>query len=258
VLYRDRRDLTARPLRDRHARLEDVVANSDLVFPVRRLAADGLEAWKQVVACGYEGYVANDEASAYEGARTRRWLKVKQKGWTVEEDRWRRRGSAPALVCNQDVAGSSPAPESQLHWVMSEHVALVGRTGAGKTSALHLVAGLYPPWSGSIRVAGRDPVRLDESERRRVLGVVPQVVQLFSGTVMENLTLSDPSLPDAAVYEACRIAGPDAFIRALPQGYHTDLSGSGSGTGAHLSAGTAAAAGPRACPRPQTTGAALR
>ena len=118
-----------------------------------------------------------------------------------------------------------------------EHVALVGRTGAGKTSALHLAAGLYPPWSGSIRVAGRDPVRLDESERRRVLGVVPQVVQLFSGTVMENLTLSDPSIPDAAVHEACRIAGADAFIRALPQGYHTRLSGTGSGTGTHLSAG---------------------
>jgi len=118
-----------------------------------------------------------------------------------------------------------------------EHVALVGRTGAGKTSALHLVAGLYQPWNGSIRVAGRDPVRLDESERRRVLGVVPQVVQLFSGTVMENLTLDDPSISDAAVYEACRIAGADAFIRALPQGYHTGLSGSGGGTGTHLSAG---------------------
>ena len=118
-----------------------------------------------------------------------------------------------------------------------EHVALVGRTGAGKTTALHLVAGLYQPWSGGIRVAGRDPARLDESERRRVLGVVPQVVQLFSGTVMENLTLNDPSVPDAAVYEACRIAGADAFIRLLPLGYHTGLSGSGSGTGTHLSAG---------------------
>jgi ATP-binding cassette, subfamily B, multidrug efflux pump len=70
-----------------------------------------------------------------------------------------------------------------------------------------------------------------------VLGVVPQVVQLFSGTVMENLTLSDPGIPEAAVYEACRIAGADAFIRALPEGYHTGLSGGGSGTGAHLSAG---------------------
>jgi ATP-dependent DNA ligase len=60
LLYCDRRDLTARPLGDRRARLEDVVAN-DLVFPVRRLAADGLEAWKQVIEHGYEGYVAKDK-----------------------------------------------------------------------------------------------------------------------------------------------------------------------------------------------------
>jgi bifunctional non-homologous end joining protein LigD len=91
LLYHDRRDLTGRPLRDRRARLEDVVANNDLVFAVRRLAPDGLEAWKQAVERGYEGYVAKDEASSYEGGATRRWLKVKQKGWTLEEDRWQRR-----------------------------------------------------------------------------------------------------------------------------------------------------------------------
>jgi ATP-binding cassette subfamily B protein len=118
-----------------------------------------------------------------------------------------------------------------------EHVALVGRTGAGKTSALHLLAGLYRPWSGSILVAGHDPTLLDDLERRRALGVVPQVVQLFSGTIMENLTLGDTSIPDAAVHEACRIAGAETFIRALPQGYDTPLSGSGRGKGAHLSTG---------------------
>jgi ATP-dependent DNA ligase len=53
-------DLTARPLRDRRARLENVVAGSELVFPVRRLAPDGLEAWTQVTERGYEGYVAKD------------------------------------------------------------------------------------------------------------------------------------------------------------------------------------------------------
>jgi hypothetical protein len=51
------------------------------------------EAWKQVVERGY-GYIAKDEASVYEGGPTRRWLKVKQKGWTVAEDGWRRRISA--------------------------------------------------------------------------------------------------------------------------------------------------------------------
>ena len=61
---------------------------------MRRLAHDGMEAWKQLVERGYEGYVAKDEASVYERGPTRRWLKVKQKDWTVAEDGWRRRISA--------------------------------------------------------------------------------------------------------------------------------------------------------------------
>jgi ATP-dependent DNA ligase len=63
LLYRDGRDLSARPLRDRRARLENVVAGNNLVFLVRRLAPDGLEAWAQVVERGYEGYVAKDAPS---------------------------------------------------------------------------------------------------------------------------------------------------------------------------------------------------
>ena len=63
---------------------------------MRRLASDGLEAWTQVIARDYEGYVAKDEASLHEAGPTRRWLKVKQKGWTVEEDRWQRRISSRA------------------------------------------------------------------------------------------------------------------------------------------------------------------
>jgi ATP-dependent DNA ligase len=62
---------------------------------VRRLAPDGLGAWAQVVEHGYEGFVAKDDTSPYEAGPTRRWLKVKQREWTVEEDRWKRRISAP-------------------------------------------------------------------------------------------------------------------------------------------------------------------
>jgi ATP-dependent DNA ligase len=67
LLYHGGRDVSASPLRERRARLEDVVAGSELVFPVRRLAPDGLAAWQQVVERGYEGYVAKDEASRYDG-----------------------------------------------------------------------------------------------------------------------------------------------------------------------------------------------
>jgi ATP-binding cassette subfamily B protein len=113
-----------------------------------------------------------------------------------------------------------------------EHIVLVGRTGAGKSSILHLLGGLYTPWRGTLRVAGADPALLTDDERRRVLGVVLQVVQLFRGTVLDNLTLGDASVSRQAVQRAATIAGADAFIQALPQSYDTLL-----GSGLQLSAG---------------------
>jgi len=118
-----------------------------------------------------------------------------------------------------------------------EHVALVGRTGAGKSSILHLVGGLYPVWGGSVRIVGQDPRLLDEAERRRVIGVVPQKVQLFSGSVFDNLTLGDGSVSRESAERAAKIAGADSFVRALPQGYDTPLSDAGRGRGVQLSAG---------------------
>ena len=61
-----------------------------MVFPVCRLAANGMEAWAWVLERGYEGYVAMEGACVYESGPTRRWLKVKVPGWTDPEDRWRR------------------------------------------------------------------------------------------------------------------------------------------------------------------------
>jgi ATP-binding cassette subfamily B protein len=118
-----------------------------------------------------------------------------------------------------------------------EQLALVGRTGAGKSSAIHLLCGLYAPWSGRIRVAGTDPRALSEAERRRVVGVVPQTVQLFGGTVWDNLTLGDASARRESVEQAARMAGVDGFVSALPAGYNTRLSGTGRGKGVQLSEG---------------------
>jgi len=152
-----------------------------------------------------------------------------------------RQGGLPPIQLDDVVFGYAEGQpvlhRSSLVVNAGEHVALVGRTGAGKTSALHLLAGLYAPWAGTVRVASRDPRSLKESERRRILGVVPQVVQLFSGTVFENLTLRDDSVSEDAVLEAARIAGADAFVRALPQGYRTMLVGGSGGSGTQISAG---------------------
>ena len=117
-----------------------------------------------------------------------------------------------------------------------EHVAVVGRTGAGKSSIFHLLAGLYQPWSGTIRLAGRDPRMITDEERRHLVGVVPQYVQLFTGTVADNLTLGDPRIAADQIRRAAEITGADAFIRALPHSYDTPLSGA-QGDAVQLSAG---------------------
>src|SRR5262249_54857797 len=94
LLHQDGRELTGRPLSDRRAHLENIVAGSEFVLPVRRLAKNGFEAWADVIAHDYEGLFAKEDASRYEAGPMRRWLKVKQKGWTDAEDVWRRRISA--------------------------------------------------------------------------------------------------------------------------------------------------------------------
>ena len=75
-LYWDGRDLRQQPLDERRKALERVVAG-ELVLPVRRLAADGAEAWAEVQRRGYEGLVAKNESAPYRGGLSRSWLKVK-------------------------------------------------------------------------------------------------------------------------------------------------------------------------------------
>lgn len=152
------------------------------------------------------------------------------------------KGDEDAIVAVRDVVFGYFAGQEVLRGVSlaaraGEHIAIVGRTGAGKSSLFHLLGGLYQPWAGSICLAGRDPRALSESERRRIIGPVPQTVHLFSGTVRDNITLGDPTLAPEAVERAARIAGAEGFIRDLPQGYDTLISDRGRGAGAQLSAG---------------------
>lgn len=104
-----------------------------------------------------------------------------------------------------------------------ERIVIVGRTGAGKTSMISLAAGLYRPWDGIVRLLGKDPAALSPSERRRVIGVVPQTVYMLEGTVAENITLGDPTIPDEQVMGACSRVGLDGALSGLPQGLATRL-----------------------------------
>ncbi len=102
-----------------------------------------------------------------------------------------------------------------------EQVTLAGRTGAGKSTVFKLLLGLYPPGSGTITVGGVDVSAITDRERRGCIGCVEQHFSRVPGTVLEQITLSDPRITREMAEKAAQLAGIDAAIRALPEGYAT-------------------------------------
>jgi ABC-type multidrug transport system fused ATPase/permease subunit len=143
-------------------------------------------------------------------------------------------------VAFRDVSFSYGAGDAVLQNVSFDvwpgHVlGLLGRTGSGKTTVARLLARLYDPSAGTIKVGGIDIRRLRLAELRRGIGVVTQDVQLFHATVRDNLTFFDPAVPDHRILRALEDLGLSGWYAALPHGLDTELAP----TGARLSAGEA-------------------
>jgi len=109
-----------------------------------------------------------------------------------------------------------------------QRVALVGPTGAGKTSIVSLVGRFYEPQEGTILIDGRDISTVAQRSLRRQMAFVLQDTFLFSGTVEENIRFGRPEATREEVVEAARIIGADRFIRRLPEGYATQVEERGS------------------------------
>jgi len=102
-----------------------------------------------------------------------------------------------------------------------ETVALVGESGAGKSTVAQLLLGLLEPMAGRVSVGGVDLSSCQQESWRRAVAWVPQHPSMFRGTVAENIRLGDPTASDGQVSDAAALAGADEFIRALPNGYQT-------------------------------------
>ncbi|HSZ13440.1 MAG TPA: ABC transporter ATP-binding protein [Solirubrobacteraceae bacterium] len=144
----------------------------------------------------------------------------------------------------QNGNGATPTAKAEPEEVLAlEHVdlrippgqtiALVGATGAGKSTMAKLAARFYDPTRGRVLVDGHDLREVSSQSLRSQMGIVPQEAFLFSGTVRENIAFGRPDAEDAQVRAAATAVGADEFISELPRGYDTEVGE----RGAQLSAG---------------------
>ncbi len=114
-------------------------------------------------------------------------------------------------------------PEFDLHVPAGQTIALVGSTGAGKSTLAKLIARFYDPSRGSIRLDGVDLRNLHPKDLRRAIVMVTQEAYLFSGSVADNIALGKPDATREEIERSARAVGAHEFIMALPDGYDTDV-----------------------------------
>ena len=115
----------------------------------------------------------------------------------------------------------------ELYAAPGQKIAFVGSTGAGKTTITNLINRFYDIADGKIRYDGININKIKKGDLRRSLGMVLQDTHLFTGTVMENIRYGRPDASDEACIAAAKLANADGFIRRLPDGYQTVLTGDG-------------------------------
>jgi ATP-binding cassette subfamily B protein len=139
-------------------------------------------------------------------------------------DLWRARGH----IRFEDVTfgysnGPTILPDFRLDIPAGQTIALVGTTGAGKSTLAKLVSRFYDPTAGAVTLDGVDLRQLHPKDLRRAIVMVTQEAYLFSGTVADNIALGKPDATLDEIRAAARAVGADAFIERLPDGYSTDV-----------------------------------
>lgn len=104
-----------------------------------------------------------------------------------------------------------------------QKVAIVGYTGAGKTTMVNLLMRFYELWSGQIKIDGVPVSEMRRSDVHAMFGMVLQDTWLFDGTYRENIAYGKPGVTDEQVEAACKLVGLDHYIKTLPKGYDTEL-----------------------------------
>ncbi|MBD2761222.1 ABC transporter ATP-binding protein [Kocuria sp. cx-116] len=135
------------------------------------------------------------------------------------------RAAAPVVVRDLDVHYGERRAVADVNFEVAPgaSVALVGASGAGKSTVAAVVAGVRTPSRGAVRIAGQDPHALPPAERARVVALVSQEIHVFSGTLRENLTLAASNSGDRAVWDALRAVGLAEWVEELHEGLDTPV-----------------------------------
>jgi PrtD family type I secretion system ABC transporter len=127
---------------------------------------------------------------------------------------------------------SSVLHDIDLHIETGSIVGIIGPSGSGKTTVANLIQGLYAPTSGRALIDGTDVAHMSPAQLRAQIGCVPQEVQLFAGTVRENIAMGVADKDTARIVAVAKFVGAHHFIQRLPQGYNTVLGERGGGLSA--------------------------
>ena len=152
---------------------------------------------------------------------TKAGTETEKAGWTGEN-----RAEAIPFVEFRDVVFGYDEQHIVLNHVNfkvmdGDQVTLAGRTGAGKSTILKLLLGLYEPQSGEVLIHGIPAAQIKEEERRKLFGYVEQTFHMVPGTVREEITLFDPAITEAQVHAAAELTGLKEAIESLENGYDT-------------------------------------
>lgn len=152
---------------------------------------------------------------------------------TVEDGTWKDNKSTTPIQGNVSFDhvkfGYTPSKTIIHNLTFDAHsgkkIALVGSTGAGKTTIINLLSRFYDVTGGAIRVDGYNINDINKPDLRRQMAMVIQDTHLFTGTIMDNIRYGNLEATDEMVIAAAKLANADSFIRRLPQGYRTQISG---------------------------------
>ena len=120
-------------------------------------------------------------------------------------------------------SGEEVLSDITIHAEPGQIIALVGRSGAGKTSIVNLIPRFYDPYQGRVLIDGIDVRTVKQQSLRSQIGIVLQETFLFNGTIRQNILYGRPEATEEEMMEAARAANADVFIREMPEGYNTEV-----------------------------------